>query len=203
MRLFARTNGADVDADAAETDFARRGADGSRRRLLVVAVVAVTAVVAVAVMLAIHQYTNAQHAALTDLRTRAALTAAIINVAINGDISALETSPPQPRSPRSTGHRCARTFRGRGGAGEPVQRRLRLDRPRGSRPDQHRRSEPRAAREVTDRTYFRHVRADGTPYVTGGLIGRRNGHAIIAVAVPTRAAAGSAASSSAASSCGR
>ena len=187
MRPFARRNRADADAYAAELeDFARRGATGFRRRLLVVSLVAVAAVVAVAALLAIHQYRNAKQATRTELRTRAAITAALVNVAITGDLSALQTVAASPAFATLDRARMrAYLERVASAPGNPFNSGYGwVDLDGVAQISTAASNGPPV--NVADRTYFRKVRASDAPYVSGGLIGRRGGQALVVVAVPTR-----------------
>jgi len=169
-------------------DYVGRRAASFRRRLILVAALAIAAVVAVSAVLAFREYRHAQRSALTDLRTRAAITASVVTVALAGDVSTLRTIAASNAfvdldrpSMRRYLFRIARTPGNQfnGGYGW-------VDRSGLVRVSTTGGSNARSV-NVADRTYFRRVIADGRPYVSGGLIARRNGHAIVVVAVPTRA----------------
>ena len=179
------------DGEPPFDDFVGRRAASFRRRLVIAAALAVAAVVGVSAALAFRQYSHAQHAARVDLKSRAVVAAAVIDTSFAGDVATLN-AVAQSRAFVTGNQAQMRAYLSRiaGARGEPfngglgwVDRRgvarLSTTAPPGARPV-----------SVADRVYFRRVVASGAPYVSAGLISRRQHQPVIVVAVPTRTADG-------------
>jgi serine phosphatase RsbU (regulator of sigma subunit)/anti-sigma regulatory factor (Ser/Thr protein kinase) len=194
VRGFARSeSGVDgaANGEGPFEDYVGRRAQSFRRRLILVAVLAVVTFVGVSAGLALRQYRHAQHSALQDLRSRAVVGATVINTSFGGDVATLNAivSSPAFVSGDRTRMRvylerlqAAPGAQFNGGIGWIDRNgvvRVSTTAPRGARPV-----------SVADRTYFRHAIADGRPYVSGGIVSRRSKQPVVVVAVPTRTADG-------------
>ena len=191
MRLPGRRGSGSPESDAPFEDYVGRRAAGFRRRLIVIAALAVTAVVAVSAALALHQYRYAQHTALNDLRSRAVVAAAVVNTAFAGDVATLDAVAASPAFVTA----------------DQARMRAYLDRLASSRGSAFnggigwidRRGVPSVSTtappiarppSVADRTYFKRVLTTGRPYVSAGLTTRTQHQAAVVVAVPTRDSGG-------------
>src|SRR5579871_4380847 len=157
-----------------------------RRRLILGAAVAVLALAGVTTALAWRQYTDNKQRAVSDLNARVLLVSAVVNSSFDGAVSTLDSiaaSPPVVDGrPAATGQYLRRVHRNgaelfTGGLGV-------LD----TSGELVASSQQGAPLNLSDRTYFRQVIATGKPYISAGLIGRRNNEPIVVVAVPIVAA---------------
>ena len=157
-----------------------------RRRLVAGSLIAVVALAGVSGILVWRQYQDNEHRAVIDLNARVALVGAVVNSSLEGGISTLSSIAAAPavvasrRAMMSSYFRRVATatiFTGGIGwvdmAGEVSAS-----------------SSAGPAISVSDRLYFKKVLATGRPYISAGLVGRRQHQKIIVVAVPTHDGAG-------------
>jgi anti-sigma regulatory factor (Ser/Thr protein kinase)/GAF domain-containing protein len=154
-----------------------------RRKLALGLALGVVVVAVVASVVAWKLYVDAKARALTDLHARAVAAAAVLDQSFAGDVKTLEAVAAAPAivdgHDRQVSLYLARAFPRpsafTGGIGW-IGRDGRL-----------RASDllPVPKLNLSDRLYVRRVLATGKPFISGGLIGRRDNDEILVVAVPT------------------
>ena len=166
------------------------GAGTLRRRLVLLSLVALALLVALAATFAWRQYDAARARALNEVRARVILAGSVFDTYFAGQISTLQAVAESP-SVVSADEPAMRAYFERlqsqpkplfsGGIGW-------IDRTGISRVSSNPASRP--GLNVADRSYFEQVVTTGKPYVSEGLVARRNGRRIIVMAVPSRDAKG-------------
>jgi anti-sigma regulatory factor (Ser/Thr protein kinase) len=155
-----------------------------RRRLVIGLVVAVLVLAAGATLVAWKLYDDAKTRALTDLHARTVAVGAVLDASFAGDVSTLTAVS---KSPDVVGERdgqiksyLARAFP-KGGPFTGGVGWIGLD------GHVHASTTPavRPTLDLSSRIYVRRAIATRKPYLSGGLIGLRNRHEILVIAVPT------------------
>ncbi len=166
----------------------QRSSRAFHRRLVGAVFLAVAALAAVSVVLAWRQYDSSKTRDLTDLEARVVAVSALANVAFQGQITSLEVVAKSPVVAAGKAAAMSSYFRRLQSAKSPLfsgsiawldlAGELKAS------------SMSVAAVNVSQRTYFRKVRATGAPYVSAGLTSVRLHRQVVVVAVPTRNRAG-------------
>ena len=161
-----------------------------RRRLSVVASVALVLLVSVAVALAWRQYQDGQRRALNDAHARVVLAASLLDAYFGGEVATLNAVAASPAVVSQDIATMGAYFRRVAPAGAmPFNGGVGwIDLQGNSRVSSN--STPTRNLNVADRSYFKRVVATGKPFVSEGLVSRGNHKQIIVIAVPTRNAAG-------------
>jgi anti-sigma regulatory factor (Ser/Thr protein kinase)/GAF domain-containing protein len=177
-----------------ETELVESAAIGTpafRRRIALVAVLALVVIVAVSVGFAFRQYRERQRSALDDLRSRTIVAAAVVNAFFAGDIQTLEAAAKAPPVV-SGGLPAMRAYLRRleSPPMRPFDGGIDWIDPTGAVRVSTAPGGSAAAPDVGSRKYVKLPLATGRPYVSGGLVTREPRLPGIVIAVPTRDAGG-------------
>ncbi len=162
-----------------------RDSASSRRRLIAAALAAVLLLAGITVALAWNQYDDAKSRAAKELRARAVAVGALIDTYFDGQVSNLDSIAKAPAVVEQDFPQMSEFFRRLAPPGNPpfsggiawVDQSGTV------------RASSLAARakpiNISDRQYFRRALATRSPYVSAGLVGRRNRKEQVIIAVPT------------------
>jgi anti-sigma regulatory factor (Ser/Thr protein kinase)/GAF domain-containing protein len=162
-----------------------RDSAASRRRLIVAALIAVLLLAGITVVVAWNQYGDAKTRATTELRARAVAVGAVIDTYFDGQVSTLNSIAKGPVVVEQDFQPMSDYFRRLAPAGNPPFSGgiAWVDRAGTVRASS---LPPRAKPiNISDREYFRRALATRSPYVSAGLLGRRNRQQQVVIAVPT------------------
>ncbi len=177
-------------APSDERDALDRRGLGRRRRIALVAVVAVVGLGAVAAVLAWRQYGDAKQHALSEAHTRVVLAATVFDTYFGGELAALRSIAASPSVVsgdvpamdayfRRVQPRNGKLFPGGLGWIDSTGRtRATSTARRGKLPN------------VADRGYFKQVMRTGRPFISSGLVTRTQHKRVVVMSVPTRDASG-------------
>jgi anti-sigma regulatory factor (Ser/Thr protein kinase) len=153
-----------------------------RRRLLGGAAIAVLVLAVVSGSLAWNQYRHDQRTAVSNLHARVTLTGLVVDTALSGGLSTLESVAQAPSvmdtNPALMGpyfRRVDRTGSKLFTGGISWSNTLGYIMA----------SSSGGSANISDRTYFQQALATRRPYISAGLIGKKSGKALVVVAIPT------------------
>lgn len=162
-----------------------RDSVASRRRLIAAALVAVLLLAGITVALAWNQYGDAKSRASNELHARAVAVGALIDTYFDGQVSTLDSIAKAPAVVEQDFPLMNEFFRRLAPPGNPPFSGglAWVDRSGTVRASS---LAPRVKPiNISDRQYFRRALATRSPYVSAGLIGRRNSKQQVVIAVPT------------------
>jgi len=179
-------------SDGLDAVFGRR-ASTFRRRLAASALAATVILVVLGSFFAWKQYEDGKDKALTDMRTRVVLGATVFDTYFAGQIATLNSIAAAPSVVDMDTKRMAAYFKNIQSHGQGAQPLFTgglgwLDRDGNSRVSD--RFPNGSGSNVSDRAYFKAVKATGKPYISAGLVTRIGQRRVVIMAVPTRDAKG-------------
>jgi hypothetical protein len=172
------------DARLSVEYFLRQRTSSFRRTLAASAVLSIVVIAGVSAALAVRQYQHAERTAAKDLEARAVVAAAVVDASFAGQISTLRSIAASPAVVTSRKVEMHNYFRRVERGSPPFNGGLGWIDKDGTLEVS---SNPGAVEPVdlSQRVYVKKVLATGQPYVSAGLVGRRNGQQVIVTAVAT------------------
>ena len=164
--------------------FLRQRASSFGRTLAATAVLSILVIAGVSAGLAWRQYQHAQRTAASDLKARVVVAAAVVDASFAGQISTLTAIADAPAVVAQRKGEMRAYFKRIERGNPPFNGGLGWIDKRGELEVSS--SSTSGTVDLSQRTYVRKALTTGKPYVSAGLIGRRNGQQVIVTAVATR-----------------